>query len=121
MRRSFLIAILGALTLWSQSTSRISGTVTDSSGALVVGANVTLIDEGTKAQLAQIGFFGYQPSRLCRQWLFRARSTAGPTFWTQPPCKRFATAATFKPYRRPACLPGALFARSSAMRQRVPE
>jgi len=51
----------------------------------------------------------------------RARSTAGPTSWTQPPCKRFATAATFKPYRRPACLPGALFARSSAMRQRVPK
>ena len=53
MRYSFLIALLGALTLWSQSTSRISGTVTDSSGAVVVGAKVALIDEGTKAQLTQ--------------------------------------------------------------------
>jgi Bacterial archaeo-eukaryotic release factor family 3 len=50
---------------------------------------------------------------------FPARSTAGPNSWIQPPCKRFATAATVKPYWRPACLPGALFARSSAMRQRV--
>jgi len=51
---------------------------------------------------------------------FRARSTAGSNNWTQLRCKRFAMAATFKPYRRPACLLGALFARSSAMRQRVP-
>jgi hypothetical protein len=53
MRRCFLIGFLGVLSLFAQNTSRINGTVTDSSGAVVAGAKVTLIDEGTKAELAQ--------------------------------------------------------------------
>src|SRR5579872_5453019 len=56
-----------------------------------------------------------------RTGLFRAGSTAGPTSWTKPLCKRFDTAATSKPYGRAACLPGGLFARSSAMLHSVPD
>jgi hypothetical protein len=53
MLRALFIALLSVLTLWGQNTSRISGIVTDPTGAVVVGANVTLIDEGTRAQLLQ--------------------------------------------------------------------
>ena len=50
---ALVIALLSAHTLWGQSTSRITGTVTDSSGADVAGAQVTLIDEATKTESLQ--------------------------------------------------------------------
>ena len=43
--------------------------------------------------------------RCCGRGRWRGRPPG-----TQPPSKRFATAATFKPCRRLACLPGASFA-----------
>jgi DNA-3-methyladenine glycosylase len=51
----------------------------------------------------------------------RAQSRARRTSWIQPSSKPFATAATFKPWRRPACLLGGLFARFSAMHQTLPD
>lgn len=49
----FLISCLaGALPVWAQSTSTgtVAGTVTDASGAVVAGANVTLTDTATHTQ-----------------------------------------------------------------------
>ena len=44
----FLVAILSMPTLHGQTTAQLSGAVTDSTGALIPGATVTLVNEATK-------------------------------------------------------------------------
>jgi hypothetical protein len=58
-----LLALTAAAGFAQTSTSRISGTVTDPSGAVVPGATVTLINEATGVSLTQVtseaGLFGF--------------------------------------------------------------
>jgi Rieske Fe-S protein len=46
----FLVVSIGA----QSSTSRITGTITDSTGSAVEGAKVTLINEATRVSLTQV-------------------------------------------------------------------
>lgn len=52
MRRFLLSGLVGALAAWAQgNVGRISGTVTDSSGALVPGCSVTVLDPSTGVKI----------------------------------------------------------------------
>jgi hypothetical protein len=53
MKRVLPVALFAVIGLWAQSNSRINGTVTDTSGAVVSGAKITVTEQGTGAALTQ--------------------------------------------------------------------
>src|SRR5438105_15088705 len=63
IRQALLVLLIAGVTLAQTSTSRITGTVTDASGALVPGATVTAKNEATGVAYVQTtteaGLYGF--------------------------------------------------------------
>src|SRR6266550_5751909 len=50
----FVVALLGSTAIAQSITGSVSGTVTDSSGGVIVGASVTLVSDGTGAERTDV-------------------------------------------------------------------